>query len=181
MKTKNKLTRQDTILLVIDVQDRLRPHMNKKEDLVDNIKKLIKSFNIMGIPMILTEQYPKGLGKTIKEIKDELKNYEYIEKICFDCFDNGGFAKKIKAKNLVICGIETHVCVLQTVLSALSRKFDTYVVADAVSSRKQFDYEIAIRRMENIGAKLTTTEMIIFQLLRKAGTPEFKEVQKIIK
>jgi len=73
------------------------------------------------------------------------------------------------------------VCVLQTVLSALSRKFDTYVVADAVSSRKQFDYEIAIRRMENIGAKLTTTEMIIFQLLRKAGTPEFKEVQKIIK
>ena len=170
---------QETSLLIIDPQERLISHMFNKEILIDNIKKLIKSFNILKVPVILTEQYPKGLGTTIKEIKDELKENKYLEKLCFDCFGEKEF--EIKTKNIVICGIEAHVCVFQTALSALKKGFNVFIVADAISSRKESDYKIALRRMEQENIKLATTEMITFQILKKAGTEELKEIQKIIK
>lgn len=182
MKQKEQaISRKDMTLVVIDPQEKLMPHMHKKDDLISNLKKLVISSNIMKIPIILTEQYPKGLGETIKELKDELKDFDHIEKISFDCFEDDQFIKKIRSKTIAVCGIEAHVCVLQTVLSALSKGFDVHVVADAISSRKEDDYNIALRRMEKEGARLATAEMLIFQLLKRAGTEEFKKIQKIIK
>lgn len=175
------IDKKDMTLLVIDPQEKLMPYMDKKDDLINNLKKLVKAFNIMKIPIILTEQYPRGLGNTVKELKGELKDFDYIEKLSFDCFGEDGFAKKISSKTIAVCGIEAHVCVLQTALSALSRGFDVHVVADAVSSRRDTDCSIALRRMEQEGARLATAEMLILQLLKRAGAEGFKEIQKIIK
>ena len=181
---KNILARNNTALIVVDIQEKFLPVIKNLDEVIENTIKLIKSFQIMKIPIIVTEQYSKGLGKTVEKIRKELKDYKPIEKITFNCFDNTNFSnilKNKKIKNLVICGIESHVCVTQTLLAALSGGYTVYLVKDAVSSRKESDYRIAIERAKQEGAFVTSIEMIVFQLLKKAGTREFKEVLKVIK
>jgi len=181
---KNNLTKENTALIVVDIQEKFLPVIKNIDLVIENTCKLIKSFQIMNIPVIVTEQYSKGLGKTAEAIRKELKEYNPIEKIEFSCFKNKDFLnkiKKLKVKNLVICGIESHVCVTQTLLGAISKGYNVYLVKDAVSSRKESDYKIALERAKQEGALITSTEMIIFQLLGKAGTEEFKEISKIIK
>ena len=178
---KQNLAKQNTALIVIDIQERFLPVIKNINKLIKNTIKLVKSFQLMNIPLIVTEQYSKGLGKTDKRIIKELKSYKPIEKISFNCFDEKKFKIDKKIKNLVICGIESHVCVIQTVLAALEKGFNVYLVKDAVSSRKLSDYNIALERAKQEGVKLVSTEMVIFQLLKKAGTKEFKEISKIIK
>ncbi len=174
--------RENTVLVVVDLQEKFLPVIDNMDLVIDNSIKLIKSFHIMKIPSIVTEQYSKGLGKTVDSVRKELEDYKPIEKVCFDCYSEKEFVTKVKKfKNLVVCGIESHVCVTQTVLSALNSGQNVYLIADAVSSRKKTDTEIALRRLEKEGVKLATTEMIIFQLLGKAGTAEFKQILKIIK
>jgi len=179
---KNALTKENTALIVIDIQEKFLPVIKNIDLVIENTIKLIKSFQLMNIPVIVTEQYPKGLGRTVHEIKKELKDYKPIEKICFSCFDNKEFHNNIKnKKNLVICGIESHVCVTQTLIDAISKGFTVHLVIDAISSRKRLDYKTAVKRAKQEGALITSTEMIIFQLLKMAGTEEFKEIAKIIK
>jgi len=176
------MNQEDTALVVVDIQDKFLPVIKNIDNVIDNTIKLIKSFQIMNISIVVTEQYSKGLGKTVEKIRKELKVYNPIEKITFDCFGNKEFVKSLEGKkNLVICGIESHVCVTQTMVGALKKGFNVYLVKDAISSRKESDKRIAIERAKQEGAKIVSTEMVIFEMLKKAGTEEFKEVSKIIK
>lgn len=177
---------EQTLLLIIDIQEKFRPVINNLDKVISNVTKLVKVFRLLDIPIIISEQYPKGLGKTVKEITDELENYDYIEKVCFDCFRDKDFRDLLKnkysdKKHIIICGIESHVCVTQSVLSALEERYAVYITVDAVSSRKQSDYEIALRRLESEGAKPASTEMVIFQMITDSKHPHFKEISRIVK
>jgi len=181
----NKLLKPETTaLLVIDIQERIIPVINNHQSVIDNTVKLIKGFNILGLPIFFTEQYPKGLGPTIKTISDELKEIKPFEKMTFSCSGAVNLIQELKSKNLiqiVVCGIEAHVCVLQTVLDLIENGFQINLAADAVSSRKEIDYKIALERMQQRGAEITTAESILFELLNVCGTPQFKEISRIVK
>ncbi|MBD3164919.1 isochorismatase family protein [Candidatus Woesearchaeota archaeon] len=181
---EDNISADNSLLLVIDIQEKFRPVIYEFGELVDNSRKLIKTVNLLGIPIIVTEQYPKGLGETVKELREELKNSEKIEKVSFNCFNDNGFLELIGKKgkkNLIICGIESHVCVFQTALSALEDGYFVYLASDAVSSRKKSDYDIVLRRLEREGVKLVTAEMIIFQMIEDSKDEHFKEISKIVK
>jgi|TARA_Y100000310_G_C20652922_1_gene800446 nicotinamidase-related amidase len=176
------LTKNNCILLVVDVQEKFRKVIFNFDSTISNITKLIKAFQILKIPIIATEQYPKGLGKTITELNDLIKNK--IEKVEFSCFDNNNFKKifkKLKRKNIIVAGIESHVCVLRTILDGVKNNYTMHLVADAVSSRKPLDKKIAVERAKQSSAFLTTTEAVIFQLISSSKEKEFKEISRIIK
>lgn len=185
MSVRNKkiLRQSETALLVIDIQERLLPAMNNPEELKAGIIKLVRGFNILNLPVYYTEQYPKGLGNTVKELQEELKS-NAVEKLSFSCADAGNLFKELIDKGItqvVVCGIESHVCVQQTVLDLLAGGFQVDVAADGVSSRKVFDFETALNRMRANGAEITTTESILFELLQVCGTDEFKAISKLVK
>ncbi len=180
-----KISKADTALIVIDVQERLTPAMDPKvyERIRNNIIKLIKGFKIIGSPVLVTQQYTKGLGNTVSEITAEAGN-DFFEKVTFSCCGEKAFVEELKNKgirNVVLAGMETHVCVLQTAVDLLEAGFGVHVVADSVCSRAKFNWEIGLRFMEKAGAVVTISEAVLFQLLGTAGTPEFKEVSKLIK
>ena len=178
------LNREKTALLVVDIQERILNVMQHKERVIENTIKLIKGFRLLDVPIYYTEQYPKGLGETETKIKEELKSVNAIQKMSFSCYGAEDLFEEFKRKNLsqiVVCGIETHVCVQQTVLDLLANGFQVNLPADAVSSRKILDYEIALRRMENNGTEVTSTESVLFELLNVCGTQEFKDILNIIK
>ena len=178
------LSIEKSTLLIIDIQERILPVIHQHDVIVENTIKLIKGFKVLGLPIYYTEQYPKGLGETVPSIKDELKNKEPIQKLSFSCSGAVDLFYELKRKNLsqiVICGIETHVCVQQTVLDLLANEFQVNIAADAVSSRRIRDYEIALTRMERSGAEVTTSEAILFELLNVCGTDEFKQISRIVK
>ena len=144
---------------------------------------MIKASKILKIALIVTEQYPKGLGHTYEKINLPSKKH-LIEKVSFSCFGSEEFVKKIKelkVDSIVLFGIEAHVCILKTALDALKNNLDVYVVADAISSRTAENKSLAIERMRQSGVFIVSTEMIVFQLLDKAGTEEFKLISKLVK
>jgi nicotinamidase-related amidase len=150
---------------------------------IENTLKLIRGSKTLSVPIFYTEQYPKGLGETAAELKTELEGAA-IQKMSFSCSGAGDLFDEFKEKGftqIVVCGIESHVCVQQTVLDLLANDFQVNVAADAVSSRKDFDYNIALDRMRSNGAEVTTTESILFELLNVCGTDEFKTVSKLVK
>lgn len=178
------LQRENTALLVIDIQERILPVIFEHERVVENAVKLINGFKILNVPVYFTEQYPKGLGPTEPKIKSALGNAEAIQKMSFSCCGAGNLFDELKSKNIkqiVVCGIESHVCVMQTVLDLIANGFQVQVAADAVSSRRKFDYETALRRMENNGAEITLTESVLFEMLNVCGTDEFKAISKMVK
>lgn len=181
---KKLLKTDSTALLIIDIQERILPVINNHQLIVNNTVKLIKGFKILSLPIYFTEQYPKGLGPTVQSVKNELDNQKAIEKMSFSCSGAAGLFDELKAKRLtqiVVAGIEAHVCVQQTVLDLLENRFHVNVAADAVSSRKEFDFRIALERMKSNGAEVTTTESILFELLNVCGTDTFKLLSKIVK
>lgn len=178
------LQREKAALLVIDIQERILPVIFEYERVVENTLKLINGFKILSVPIYCTEQYPKGLGPTESKIKSALDSTEAIQKMTFSCNGAGDLFQDLKRKRIkqvVVCGIESHVCVLQTVLDLLAEEIQVHVAADAVSSRRKFDYEIALRRMESNGAEITLTESVLFELLNVCGTEEFKAISKLVK
>ena len=177
------LGKEGTVFIMVDIQEKFLPVIHDMKKVIGNSGRLVHASEILGIPLIVTEQYPKGLGKTLKEIRLP-HGMRPIEKTEFSCFGNGEFrraAKALNAKALVIFGIEAHVCVLQTVLDALSLGYQVHVVADAISSRTEENKNIAMRRMRHAGAFIASTEMVLFQLLGKAGTEEFRKVSALVK
>ncbi len=183
-RSSKLLKRNNTALLIIDIQDRILNVVNNKERVIENTLKLVKGFKAMELPVFFTEQYPKGLGTTTKVILDELTDYTAIQKMSFSCFGAENLFDTFlnnEIGQIVICGIESHVCVQQTVLDLLENNFQVIVAADAVSSRREFDFEIALQRMRTNGAEITTSESILFELLEICGTDLFKSVAKIIK
>jgi nicotinamidase-related amidase len=170
------LDRDNTALIVVDVQEGFRPYASFAT-VADASRKLVQAARILDVPTIVSEQYPKGLGHTAPEVG--LEGEQPIEKTVFSAARAEGFDLGQRTQTIV-CGIETHVCVSQTVHDLLDRGIEVHVPADAVGSRHEIDYERGLERMERAGAVVTTVEASLFELLGRAGTPEFKSVQALI-
>jgi len=177
------IDKKKTVFILVDVQDKFIPVIKDIDKVISNSNILVKASDILNIPLVVTEQYPKGLGRTSEKINLPDKKY-LIEKVSFSCFGCDEFIKKIKelkVDSIVLFGIEAHVCILKTALDALKNNLDVYVVADAISSRTDKNKSLAIERMCQSGVFIVSTEMILFQLLDKAGTEEFKKISNLIK
>ena len=163
------------------------PVMDNRVTLERNLDRLIRAVDVLEMPVIVTEQYPRGLGSTdavIKRALEETGGYSPIEKNCFSACGCDPFVSQLKnshRKQVLVAGVETHVCVYQTVVDLIERGFDVSVVADAVSSRSATNREIGLTRMTNEGAKITSTEMALFEMLIGAGTQEFRDISRLIK
>jgi nicotinamidase-related amidase len=181
------LDRKHSILVVIDVQEKLYPSMHDRERMLSRIDLLLTAANIMKIPVILTEQYPKGLGNTLEDIKKLVPEVQPLAKMDFSCLLAPGFKEQLAALHrvhrdqIVLTGIETHICVSQTALDLAAQGERVMVVADATSSRRPIEAQIALQRMSQNGLTITTAESVVFEWLRCAGTNEFKILQPKIK
>ncbi|MFA5960589.1 MAG: hydrolase [Tatlockia sp.] len=175
------LHKEHACLLLIDVQEKLTPHVMHKETLIANCGWLMRLASDLHIPQLISEQYPKGLGKTVAPLSEIAPKQEAIEKVQFSCWRAPLFKEQLKALNkhqLVLTGIEAHVCVLQTALDLKAAGFAVFVVADAVSSRAEIDYKYALKRMKQAGIELVTREMVFFEWIGQAGTAQFKALSK---
>lgn len=166
--------------LVIDYQEKLVPVIWEKQQLIQNSGVLLEGLKVLGIPMYITQQYTKGLGTTVSEITKAAGTESYIEKISFSAYENVKHLLEGK-KYIIICGVESHICVLQTVIDLCAAGYVPVVVTDCVSSRKENDKKIALKRMQDEGAVVTTYESVLFELLREAGTEKSKKIQRLIK
>lgn len=178
------LQKKQSALLIIDVQEKINAVMLDREYLLKNMVKLIKGCKILGVPIFMTEQYPKGLGPTEPEIKGALGDISPMQKMTFSCCGANDLLpvfKKKSVKQVMIGGIEAHVCVQQTALDLLANGYQVHIIRDAVSSRKTTDADAALARLQNSGAVITTAEAALFELLERAGTPQFKEISQLVK
>lgn len=179
----NLISQENCIFLIIDVQEKL---VNMLSDLTvkDNAIKLAKTAEILSLPVIISEQYPKGLGETIPEIKQACVNADYIEKTSFSIFNQENFVDLLKSKNkkqVVLFGIETHICVLQTAFDLANNGYEVFVVNSACGSRNEDNKALALNRMEQNGIQIVALEMVLFELLKSSKHQNFKEVQALIK
>ena len=173
-----------TVLVVIDVQEKLFRLIYQREKLVDNLQRLIRGIQVLRIPIILTEQYPQGLGPTIPEVAALLTDVQPLPKLSFSCYGDEQFINALEAlrrKQVLVAGIESHVCVYQTVVDLLSAGYQVNLVIDAVSSRTSENREVGINKMSHAGAFLTSTETVLFELLKVAKGEQFKAISKIVK
>lgn len=178
------LDRNKSALLVIDIQERILPVIFESERVVQNSIILIKGFKELALPVYFTEQYPKGLGLTSALVKDALEDTKPIEKMSFSCSGAPGLFDELqnsKIEQVVLCGIESHVCVMQTALDLLANGFQVHIASDAVSSRREFDFKSALNRMQQNDAEITLTESVLFELLEVCGTEQFKAISKLVK
>ena len=178
------LTAENTLLLVVDVQGNLARVMSDKETLFKSIIKMIKGARVLGIKMIVTEQNPRGLGPTIPDISEHLKNIEPISKFSFSCCDNDQFMQTLKSmnpENIIIAGIESHICVYQTTRDLVNLKYNVQVLSDAVSSRTAENKQIGLEKAKAAGAGITSVETALFELLKDAQRKEFKKILNIVK
>ena len=174
----------DSILLLIDPQEKLVKMIHNREEVVATITRLLEFAAIFDIPVVLTEHYPQGLGYSVDEVREALPAYKPVIKRIFSCFGVPEFAAALAAtgrKRLLVVGIETHICVCQTVHDALQRGFQVQVVADGVGTRKSEDHDIALARMRQEGAVITTSEALIYEVTYRADGEEFKKVLDLVK
>ena len=179
--TRNMIAEEDSVLVVIDVQEILMPVIAENRKVIENIIRLLKFAQIIDLPVVLTEQ--ERLGATVSEVKQEIPDCTPIGKITFDAFLSEMFVKQLqqlKRKTLILTGVEAHICVAQTALHALP-DFTVHVVSDAVSSRTPANRTIGLERTKQCGAVITSTEMVIYELLQRAGTDEFRQALKLVK
>lgn len=170
--------------LVIDIQEKLLPHVQENESVLYNNEILIKGLNLLGVPITFSEQYPNGLGQTVYDLKKILNDDLKFEKRSFSCFGESKLENHILSYNkrvLIISGLESHVCVLQTVLDSIELGLLPVVVVDCIGSRNSLDHQIAISRLERAGAILTTHESLLFELCQTSDNKFFKEISSLIK
>ena len=175
------IVREDSALVVIDVQERLMPVIDNSEAVTANVVRLLKFAKIIGLPVILTEQ--QKLGSTVDEVKTQIPDLRPIAKLTFDCFLCDQFedmVHRLRRNTLILTGVETHVCVAQTAVHALAQ-FTVHVVSDATGSRTVDNWSVGLERMRDAGGVITSTEMAIFELLQQAGTDEFRAVLPLVK
>ena len=178
------LKSQDSVLIIVDVQGKLAHRMHRKEVLFEQLQKLIQGAQVLSVPILWVEQNPEGLGPTIPEIADLLSDVEPIPKLSFSCRGCDGFMQALRFLNrgqILIAGIETHVCVYQTAMDLLSSGYEVQIVADAVSSRTEENRKIGLNRIKDAGGALTSTEMALFEMLKVAEGAQFKEILNIVK
>jgi nicotinamidase-related amidase len=179
-----KLDRDRSALVVVDLQEAFRPAVVEFEQVAHNAGVLVQAAKLLGVPVLVTEQYPKGLGRTVPEVAGHLDGVTPIEKVCFSAADAEGFSAQLDQTGrdqVLLCGIESHVCVNQTADDLLARGLEVHVAQDAVSSRSEVNRELGLHKMERTGGVITSVETALFELLGAAGTPEFKEIQKLVK
>ncbi|MEO5930089.1 MAG: isochorismatase family protein [Candidatus Kapaibacterium sp.] len=179
------LDRNHTVLVVIDAQERMLPAIDQADHVLDNLGRLIDGCHELGIPMLVTEHYSKGLGPTVATVREKMKEwYRPIEKITFSACDNVFFMQQLETvahQHVILCGVETHVCIYQTAIDLRNLGYNVEVAADAVGSRAPGNHQLAIAKMLRIGVELTSTEMALFEMMGSADIPEFKAVAKIVK
>ena len=182
---RRPLRPEDCALAVIDIQEKLLPPIYEKERLVRNSQLLVRLANILSLPVIVSTQYAKGLGQTIAEISSLLPEAKTVDKLEFGCFGNGEYCSTVAGlanrTTLLLCGMESHICVMQTALGALNQGLNVHVAADAVSSRTELNWKLGLNRVQAAGTVISSTEMMIYELLGKSGTTEFKEMLKYLK
>ena len=183
---RRPLAAENCALIVVDIQEKLLPPIFEKERLVRNSQLLLRLARILEIPVLATTQYVKGLGPTVPEIASLLPAGEVLDKTAFSCFGSERFCSSVRAlpgnrNTLIVCGMEAHICVLQTVLGALNQGYLVHVASDAVSSRAEWNWQIGLRRMEAAGALITSTETAIYELLRGSASAAFKEMLQYLK
>jgi nicotinamidase-related amidase len=179
-----RISREKSAGLVIDIQERLFPFIYENAQVLENTTTLIMGLKAVGIPILVTQQYTKGLGSTLPQLKEALGTEKFIEKMAFSCCDDVAFMEELRllgSRFVIVAGIESHVCVLQTTIDLLENNFLPVVVEDCISSRKLNDKMMAVARMRSEGAIITTYESLLFEVLRYSGTPEFREISKLVK
>jgi len=178
------LKREDALLLVVDIQANLFPHIQRHEGVADAVVRTIRGCKVLGVPVMVTEQYPKGLGPTIPEIREEFDPFDPIVKSTFSCCGDKGFLEAIEKsgrKEIILCGIEAHVCIYQTARDLLEAGYAVHLLVDGIGSRSQENRGVAIRKMELLGIQLTTMEMALFEMLVACDAPDFKPILKVVK
>ena len=180
------LDASNSLILLIDIQEKLLPKIHSHKELLDFSLKIIDVAKVLNIPMIVSEQYPKGLGSTVKSIKSKLKesNFKIFEKTTFSCLGNSeirNYLKQQKRKQIIVCGIEAHICVLQSVNDLLKINNNVFIVDEAVGSRYKESKRIGINRIKQIGASLINFEMYLFELIRDSKHHKFKELSSFVK
>ena len=182
---RRALNPAECALVVIDIQEKLLPPIFERERVVKNSQLLIRAAGILGLPTIATTQYAKGLGETVADVKALLSS-EPVDKQMFSCFGSDVFYSALKRlpgrrSTILLCGMESHICVAQTALAALREGYLVHVASDAVSSRTEWNWKVGLERMRTAGAVISSTEMIIYELLRSSGTEEFKKMLTYLK
>lgn len=175
------LEAQKSCLLLIDVQEKLTSKILRHEELITNCRWLLQVAHRLNVPILGSEQYPKGLGHTVSQLRELIPAYAWMEKLHFSCASDKACLTKIDAANrsqIVIAGIEAHVCVMQTAIELQGNGKQVYVVADAVSSRHELDLKMALQRMRAAGIQIVTKEMLLFEWLHQSGTAEFKQMSQ---
>ena len=173
-----------TALVIIDVQEKLSRVMHEKEKLFENLQKLVKGVKLLNIPIIITEQNPNGLGPTVSEIAPLLTDIKPVTKFSFSCCSEEPFLRQLEMlnrKQVLLAGIETHVCVYQTAVDLIEAGYEVHTIVDCVSSRTLENKNLALDKMKSEGANLTSVEIALFELLKTAANPKFKELSKIVK
>ena len=183
---RRPLEADQCVLLVVDLQGKLMPPIFERERLIRNSQLLIRLAGILKIPTIMTTQYAKGLGGTVPEIASLLPESQAIDKQMFSCFGSDVFCSMLKRvpgnrNTILLCGMECHICVMQTALGALREGYLVHVASDAVSSRSEWNWQIGLERMRAAGAVISSTEMVLYEALRTSGDPAFKEMLKYLK
>lgn len=182
MRSPELMRRSDSALIVVDVQEKLAPHVQNTASLERNIRRLIRGAKLLQVPIVGTEQYPKGLGPTLPSISCDLG--VPVEKLSFSCGEIIAQANSLRDRKilrLLLVGIETHVCIMQSALDLLSDGFRVYVAVDAVSSRSAIDHDVGLKRMDSTGVTLVTTEMALFEWMETADAPEFRAFSRLIR
>lgn len=176
------MSANNTALLVVDVQEKLLPAIDRRDTVLARCQLALKGANILGVPVVVTEQYPKGLGKTVPELASLIP--EPVSKVAFSSCGEPEVLQRLgewSAQNVLLVGIEAHVCVQQTALDLLANGFHVYLAADAIGSRRAEDKEWALKRMADAGVSITTAEAAVFEWTESADSPRFKEISKLIK
>ncbi len=179
-----RIEKRATACLVIDIQERLFPVMSGKEDFLKRCTMLIRGLQLLEIPILVTQQYTKGLGATIPEIRACFPDFQFLEKREFSCCDEPSVMQYLFAsgmENVILCGIESHVCVLQTAVDLKGAGLNPVVVADAVTSRDPASIDLARERFRHEGIMMTSAESVLFELLRSSAAPAFKEISRLVK
>ena len=180
---KYYLSKDEAILFIVDIQEKLARVMAQQESVIKNTGILIQTARTLNFPLLTTEQYPKGLGRTVTPLLELIYEDEIIEKMCFTAYTDD-VAKKLKSHGktkVILTGMETHVCVFQTTRDLLAAGYQVFIVADAITSRSEENYRNGLDQMHQMGAVITNTETVLFDLLKVAGTPEFKALSPLIK
>ena len=175
---------ENALLLVVDFQDRLMPSICYQEELAKRVETLIRGCRLLDVPILVTQQYTRGLGDTLAALKDALGEFEHVEKNTFSCYDAPEFVNKLEEsgrKSIIVTGVEAHICVQQTVMDLLGKGYSVYVVADCIGSRSEMDCIYAEHRMRQAGAVLTTFESILFEFLKSADHPKRKDISNLVK